>query len=244
MKVSRNEMIAAVSRAYEGAGHHIGDYEDAAQLVTFSQMCGLGGFEAIALPPAGPKGSATPRLVFENNALAVIDAGGADVCEHGSLAVHLAYAKAKSETIATVQLANCRYPGLIVGCLSLVAQQGVFVSGYWRDENGMHGASFEGGAEFPHYWRIGDPDDTVDISTITIVCTGQPGLLADAVAHQAEQPGARRLECTASQISANYGQALEQGIAVTRHDWNALNAAAWPILVPSSDHSRAGAGPA
>ncbi|MCP5082055.1 MAG: DUF3726 domain-containing protein [Alphaproteobacteria bacterium] len=243
MNVSRNEMIAAVSRAYEGAGHQIGDYEDAAQLVTFSQMCGLGGFEAITVPPAGPKGGATPRLVFENDAMAVIDAGGADVCEHGSLAAHLAYAKGQTSCIATVQLANCRYPALIVGCLSLIAQQGVFVSGYWRDGDGMHGVSFEGGAVFPHYWRIDAPTNAGETSTITIICTGQPALLADAVSHQAERPGAQRLERTAPQIAGDYNQALEQGIAVTKQEWEALNAAAWPILVPSSDHSRAGAGP-
>ncbi len=112
MKVSRNEMIAALSRAYEGAGHHIGDYEDAAQMVAWSHMCGLGGFDRIALPPVAPKGGATPRLVFENDDIAVIDAGGADVCEHGSLAAHLAFSKAQKSDFAIVELANCRYPDL------------------------------------------------------------------------------------------------------------------------------------
>ncbi len=244
MKVSRNEMIAAVSRAYEGAGHHIGDYEDAAQLVTYAQMCDLGSFEAIAVPPASPKGGATPRLVFENDDVAVIDAGGADVCEHGSLAAHLAYSKAQKSGIATVQLANCRYPLLILGCLSTIAQQGVFVSAYWRDRDGMHGASFESGAAFPHYWQVTEPDSAGETSTITIFCTGQPALLADAVTHQTEQPGVQRREFSASKLAANHNLALERGISVTQEHWDALNAAAWPILVPSSEQSRAGAGPA
>jgi len=244
MKVSRNEMIAALSRAYEGAGHHIGDYEDAAQLVTYSQMCNLGGFERIAMPPAGPKGGATPRLVFENNDAAVIDAGGADVCEHGSLAAHLAFAKAQISGFATVQLANCRYPELILRCLSLVAQQGVFISAYWKDADGRYGVSFESGAVFPHYWQVTTPHSAEETSTITIICTNQPALLADAVAYQAEQPGVARQEFSASQLAANYNQALELGVTVDEDHWNDLNAAAWPILVPASDHSRAGAGPA
>ncbi|MFI2766374.1 DUF3726 domain-containing protein [Ruegeria faecimaris] len=56
MKVSRNEMITALSRAYEGAVHEIGDYEEAGQLVTWLQMAGLSGFDRITLPPLGPQG--------------------------------------------------------------------------------------------------------------------------------------------------------------------------------------------
>ncbi|SDX91620.1 Protein of unknown function [Ruegeria halocynthiae] len=243
MRVSRNEMIAALSRAYEGAGHHIGDYEDAAQLVTWSHMCGLGGFDRIALPPVGPKGGATPRLVFENDDIAVIDAGGADVCEHGSLAAHLAFSKAQKAGFAIVELSSCRYPDLILRSLSLVAQQGIFISAYWTDQTGSHGASFESGAIFPHYWRVEKTDVAKECSTVTIMCTTQPALLADAVTRQAEQPGMKRLEVSAAQLAVNYNDALELGIAVPADHWDALNAAAWPILVPSDQHSRAGAGP-
>ena len=243
MRVSRNEMNAALSRAYEGAGHHIGDYEDAAQLVTWSQMCGLGGFDRIAIPPTGPKGGATPRLVFENDGIAVVDAGGAEVCEHGSLAADLAHTKALSSGFAIVQLANCRYPELILRSLSLVAQQGVFIAAYWQDAAGAHGASFESGAVFPHYWHVENPEAAKVISAITIICTDQPALLADAVASQAEQPGIKRFEISAAQLAANYMQSLELGITVPADHWDALNAAAWPILVPSDALSRAGAGP-
>ena len=243
MRVSRNEMVAALSRAYEGAGHHIGDYEDAAQLVTWSHMCGLGGFDRIALPPVGPKGGATPRLVFENDDIAVIDAGGADVCEHGSLAAHLAYSKALKAGFAIVDLANCRYPDLILRSLSLVAQQGVFISAYWTDQTGSYGASFESGAIFPHYWRVEKTNTAKECSTVTIICTTQSTLLADAVTRQAEQPGVKRLEISAAQMAASYDRSLEMGIAVPPGHWDALNAAAWPILVPSGQQSRAGAGP-
>ncbi|MBQ4827554.1 DUF3726 domain-containing protein [Leisingera sp. HS039] len=243
MKVSRNEMIAALSRAYEGAGHHIGDYEDAAQLVTWSQMCGLAGFDNIAMPPVGPKGGATPRLVFENKEIAVVDAGGAEVCEHGSLAADLAHTKARKSGFAVVQLANCRYPGLILRSLSLVAQQGVFIAAYWQDAAGSHGASFEAGAVFPNYWWVESPVGTEEVSTTTIICTDKPTLLADAVARQAEHPKLRRHEYSAAQLAANYGQSLEAGIMVPQAHWDALNASAWPILVATTEQSRAGAGP-
>lgn len=244
MKVSRNEMIAALSRAYEGAGHEIGDYEDAAQLVTWSQMAGLGGFDRIALPPLAPKGGATPRLVFENDDISVLDAGGADVCEHGTLAAYLMHSKANKSGFAISELANCRYPGLILRGLSIVAQQGVYISAYWKDQAGSHGASFESGAIFPHYWRVDNADDSKEISTVTIICTTQPALLADAVTRQIEQPELQRHEISAAQFAANYNQALELGIEVDPDHWDALNAAAWPILVPSDAQSRAGAGPA
>lgn len=245
MRVSRNEMIAALRRAYEGAGYDIGDYEDAAELVTWSEMCGLGGFADIALPPVGPKGAATPRLIYEGIGVAVIEAGGADVCEYGSLAAHLAYAKAVREGFATVQLANCTYPGLILRCMSLVAQRAVYLAAYWRDAAGAHGASFDRGAIFPSYWCVSS-DESVNLlgpSTITIMCTGEPALLADAVVRQVEQPDLARRELTAVQLGANYDSALENGIDVDPAKWDALNAAAWPILVRSTEQSRAGAGP-
>ena len=74
MNVSRNELNTALRRAYEGAGYDIGDYEDAAEFITWSQMCGLDAFSQIDLPPPGAKGSATPRLVYESSHIAVIDA--------------------------------------------------------------------------------------------------------------------------------------------------------------------------
>lgn len=243
MKVSRNEMITALSRAYEGAGHEIGDYEDAGQLVTWLQMAGLSGFDRISLPPRAPKGRATPRLVFENDDIAVLDAGGADVCEHGSLAAYLMHSKANKSGFAIIELANCRYPGLILRSLSMVAQLGVYISAYRKDQVGSHGASFESGATFPHYWRLDNADDRKEISTVTIICTNQPALLADAVTRQVEQPELQRFEISAAQLAANYNQALEQGIEVDPGQWDALNAAAWPILVRSDTQSRSGAGP-
>lgn len=243
MRVSRNEMIAALSRAYEGAGHHIGDYEDAAQLVAWSHMCGLGGFDRIALPPAGPKGGATPRLIFESGDIAVIDAGGADVCEYGMLAAHLAFAKAERTGFSIVELSNCRYPVLVLHCLSIIARQGAFVLANWTDQAGSHGASFEGGACFPHYWRVDHADCDAEISTVTIICSNRPGVLADSVTRQSEHPEMQRFEMSAAQLAANYNQSLEQGVAVIADRWDALNAAAWPILVPSDPNSRAGAGP-
>ncbi len=96
---------------------------------------------------------------------------------------------------------------------------------------------------FPHYWRVENADAGKDYSTITIICTNQAALLADAVIRQAEQPGVKRAEISAAQLAANYDQALEQGISVPADHWDDLNAAAWPILVPTDQNSRAGAGP-
>ncbi|MGH1539358.1 MAG: DUF3726 domain-containing protein [Arenicella sp.] len=245
MKVSRNEMIAALSRAFEGSGHNIGDYEDAAHSVTWSHMVGLSSFDNIEIPPPSPKGGATPRLVFENNSTAIIDAGGADVCEHGSLAAQLAYSKSQKDDFAIVQLTNCRYPSLILYCLSLVALRGLYISVYWQDSFGSHGASFESGEAFPSYWLVCSDTEKMHsiVSTITITCTRIPSLLADAVARQVEHPEIERKEFSAAQLSANYSQSLEHGISVSEEHWQSLNAAAWPILVPSDQLSRTGAGP-
>lgn len=245
MKVSRNELNTALRRAYEGSGYDIGDYEDVGELITWSEMCGLDVFSKIELPPSGPKGNATPRLVYEGINCAVIDAGGADVCQYGSLASHLGFTLAKRQRLSTVHLENCRNPGLVLRSLSLMAQQGVYISAYWHDSNGAHGASFELDAVFPNYWCL--PPDTSStfggLSSLTLLFTTDIGLMADAVARQAEKPGIARQEITAIQLAANYAKALELGITVDDGQWQAVNAAAEPIMVAATVESRQGAGP-
>ena len=245
MKVSRNEMNTALKRAYEGAGYNIGDYEDAAEQITWAQMCGFDVFSEIIFPPLPPKGSATPQLIFEGDGVAVIDAGGAHVCQYGSFAGYLAFSKSLKEGLATVQLANCCMPKLILRSLSLIAQRGVYLSVYWRDKQGEHGASFESGSVFPNYWSVSSTDNVPATcsSTVTILCTSKPALLADAVARQQECLNLSTLQLSCSRLAANYEKALQNGIEVNTEKWNALNAAAWPILVPATKQSRDGAGP-
>jgi len=245
MRVSRNEMNAALKRAYEAAGYDIGDYEDAGELITWAEMCGFDAFSKLEFPPLGCKGEATPRLVYESDSNAVIDAGGADVCQYGSLASHLALAKASKAGITTVQLENCQNPGLILRNLSQIAIQGAYVTAYWCDQAGYHGASFEKGAEYPDYWcvRSNDNNKLQFSPTVTLLCTTQPGLLADAIARQTGSANGSRQEKSAEQIAGRYSAALENGIPVDENRWQALNAAAWPILVSTTEQSRQGAGP-
>ena len=246
MRVSRNEMNAALKRAYEGAGYDIGDYEDAGELITWAEMCGFDVFSKLDIPPSGAKGEATPRLVYESNSNAIIDAGGADVCQYGSLASHLALAKASKAGFSTVQLENCQSPGLILRTMSQIAIQGAYIAAYWYDRDGYHGASFKKGVEFPDYWcvRSTDYDNLLYSAGVTLLCTTQAGLLADEVARYQGQDTAPRLQKSVEQIAANYQAALENGIKVDENRWQALNAAAWPILVSATEQSRLGAGPA
>ena len=245
MKVSRNEINTALKRAYEGAGYDIGDYEDAAEQITWAQMCGFNVFSEITFPPSPPKGNATPQLIFEGNGVAVIDAGGAHVCQYGSLAGYLAFSKSLNEGLTTVQLANCSMPKVILRSLSLIAQRGMYISVYWRDKLGEHGASFESGAVFPNYWCISSSDKIFNsgASTVTVLCTSKPALLADAVACQKEHPDLSIVQLSRARLAANYETSLQYGIEVNAEKWNELNAAAWPILVPATEQSRTGAGP-
>ena len=245
MKVSRNEMNTALKRAYEGAGYDTGDYEDAAEQITWAQMCGFNVFPEIIFPPLPPKVSATPQLIFEGDSVAVINAGGADACQYGSFAGYLAYSKSLKEGLTTVQLANCSMPKMILRSLSLIAQRGVYLSVYWRDKQGEHGASFESGSVFPNYWNVSSSDNALATyaSTVTILCTSKPALIADAVIHQQECLNLSTTQLSCSRLASNYEKSLQNGIEVNIEKWNALNAAAWPILVPTTKQSRTGAGP-
>jgi hypothetical protein len=43
MRVSRNELTASLKKAFEGLGFSVGDYQDAAAMVVWSEMHGLNG---------------------------------------------------------------------------------------------------------------------------------------------------------------------------------------------------------
>jgi hypothetical protein len=245
MKVSRNEMNAALKRAYEGAAYAIGDYEEAAELITWSEMCGLGGFADASFPPLAPQVEQLPRINYESNGIAVIDANATDVCQYGSLAAHLACTLADREGIASVHLTNCTSPKLILGSLAKIAPRGFYLSAYWQQNNSRHGASFDSASPYPDYWvsEGAGSDAPAALSSITILCTRQPGLLANTIRQLNFKPKNEFQVSSAAILASRYDAALNQGIEVDSDQWEALNKAAWPILVATSQQSSLGAGP-
>ena len=245
MKVSRNELRTALMRAYEGAAYAIGDYEEAAELITWSEMCGLGGLAEANFPPAAAQSDHLPRIDYEANGIAVIDAGATDVCQYGSLAANLASTLAIQEGLASVHLTDCTNPKLILGALAKIAGKGFYLSAYWQHNGNRYGASFDGGSEYPEYWVIAADDNSVTTgqSSITILCTQQAGLLANIIRKPVINPNREIIMTSADALAMQYDSSLNQGIEVDPDQWAALNQAAWPILVPTSQHSSLGAGP-
>jgi len=245
MKVSRNEMNAALMRAYEGAGYAIGDYEEAAEMITWSEMCGLGGFAAAEFPLQAPQADQLPRLDYERNGIAVIDAGSSDVCQYGSLAAQLACSLASREGQASVHLVNCRNAKLILSRLAKIAAKGYFLVAYWNQDGVQYGASFDGAAAYPDFWESTSPvhSGTTAQSSVTILCSPRAGVLSNGF-QQAGSGFENELQLTpATIVAGHYDRALNNGISVDPEQWAALNKAAWPILVSATQQSSLGAGP-
>lgn len=243
MKVSRNEMRAALMRAYEGAAYAIGDYEEAAELITWSEMCGLGGFADTSFPAKLSPVQQLPCIDYENNGIAVIDAHAADVCQYGSLAAHLACTLASRYGLASVHLTNCASAKLILGNLANIARKGFYLGAYWQQDGTQHGASFDSASAYPDYWVCAGGDKASALSSITILCTRQAGLLANTTRQLGFKPENEFQFSSAAMLANRYDEALNQGIEVDSEQWTALNQAAWPILVPTSQQSSQGAGP-
>jgi hypothetical protein len=245
MKVSRNEMTAALMRAYEGAGYAIGDYQDAAELTTWSEMCGLGGFTETTFPPSAPAATGATRLLFEDQGIAVIDAEGAQVCQQGSLALQLAASLAVKYGLATVHLTHCRNAKLILGGLSRIARKGFYLSAYWQQDEVEHGASFEAGEVFPDYWTVqgSETSRSSGLSSVTILCSAKAALLSNAFKQLTVKPEDAQQATSSALLANRYDAALNDGIEVGAAHWDALNQAAWPILVAASQQSHEGAGP-
>ena len=243
MKVSRNEMRAALMRAYEGATYAIGDYEDAAELITWSEMCGLGGFADASFPPPASRAQQLPRIDYENKGIAVIDANAADVCQYGSLAAHLACTLASRYGLASVHLTNCTSARLILGNLANISRKGYYLSAYWQHNGARHGASFDNASGYPDYWVCKSDDNASALSSITILCTMQAGLLANTSRQLSFKPENEFQFTSAPILASRFDETLKQGIEVDFAQWTALNQAAWPILVSATQQSSLGAGP-
>ncbi len=245
MKVSRNEMSAALQRAYEGAGYDIGDYEEAAELITWSEMCGLGGFASEHFPPQNSQQNILPQLDLEHNGIAMINANATHFCQYGSLAVHLACTLASRTDFACVHLINCINPNLILGSLAKIACKGFYLVAYWQQNGYQHGASFIADLEFPDYWSIPGSDtiNSATTSSISILCTRQAALLANTIQSLNFKLETEYRKISQVQTASQYDQGLEQGIEVDSAQWDALNKAAWPVLVPATQQSSLGAGP-
>ncbi len=138
MKFSKNELLSALKKAFEGIGFGVGDYEDAAAMVTWLEAHGLHGLLKIhaALPHLMERPHPQLEIIQDDENLSILDARGGSTLICGGQAVDLAYAKARNVGLGAVQLINCHNRKMIIERLVNTARRGMACIAYWCAHDG------------------------------------------------------------------------------------------------------------
>lgn len=252
MKVSKNELSAALKKSFEGLGFSYGDYIDAAAMVSWAQMAGLNGLEILdhALPFLDSATGQSRALSYSSDsANPVLDAQGASCLLCASQIIDLACALARKNRSVTLRLDNCRNRLLVLERLSNAAQRGLNLAAGWRSQDSFYMATIAAGESFPAlttlpYKTSFKTEDSEIKQSLFIICTVEqrslPDLLAEIspteISHQAGNT------CSAQSLRQAWVDALEQGIDMPSALWEKLDQLTARVLVESTESSRAGAG--
>jgi LDH2 family malate/lactate/ureidoglycolate dehydrogenase len=242
MRVSRNELTASLKKAFEGLGFSVGDYQDAAAMVTWSEIHGLKGLQQLqdAFPSLYNRLCLHAKLISNDDNYALLDGQSSSILLCGSQTVRLACALARQHGSAQVQLDNCHNRRFIAQRLVSAAQSDSALVAYWVEGDSAFKFSIESGAKQPIYFKYASTALSADQSLMIFV--GNDLSSVEAQFSAVINPGPP-IETTSSDTMINsYKDMLEQGIEIDDNLWHELDNLVARVLVESTESSRAGAG--
>lgn len=248
MKFSKNELTAALKKTFEGIGFGVGDYEDAAAMVTWLEAHGLQGLLQIhiALPYLMQRPHPQIEIIQDDEKLSILDARGGSTLICGGQAVDLAYAKARNVGFGAVQLIDCHNRKMIIERLVNAAKRGVACIAYWRahDSSAVYSVvSIEAHAEYPtyeEYTTAGREADTEQ--SMIILCGSRLSGLLERGADVLPANSGNLVSVTPEAMKASHQCALEHGIDMDVALSDLLGKLIKNVLVEATESSRAGAG--
>jgi len=251
MKVSKNELTAALKKSFEGLGFSYGDYLDAAAMVTWSEMTGLDGLQTLerALPFIDAGNSQSPALGYRyadsNNPHPVLDAKGASSLLCGSGIVDLACSLARKNHSVMLRVDNCRNRLFALERLSNAGQRGLVAAMGWFKEGCFSWATIGAGQQYPALKQfVCAPIETSLHQSLWLFCsTAEKDCWELMSAALPELANANKSEQREPQtLQQAYADSLEQGIAMPVPLWEKFDLLTARVLVESTESSRAGAG--
>ncbi|MEH6358504.1 MAG: DUF3726 domain-containing protein [Pseudomonadales bacterium] len=249
MKVSLNELTAAVKRALEGLGYSLGDYEDAADILIWMEMHGLQGLRELSRGlPYLCKEECTPAgITYEDGNVAVVDTHGNGGLAYVELATGLAYSNALKSGFSYVRMDHCHNRKMIIKSMVNYARRGMNCLAFWRngsDPMVEYVVSIAAYAQYPDYleYSASQLEKLDDKHSVSILCSQNFQMLQAFASGVLSEDKASVTTISSEQMAANHSQALEQGIEIEPELWEELNSLTERILVESTDASRAGAG--
>jgi LDH2 family malate/lactate/ureidoglycolate dehydrogenase len=242
MKVSKNELMASLKRAFEALGFQSGDYYDAADMVVWSQTHGFDGFGRLmeALAYLNTTAPIHADLVQEDAHNYVLDGRGTSVLLCGSEAVDLIRSQVMQGSSAALELINCYNRTFIIQRLVKAAQRNLAFFACWRQFDYCVKVSITAGAELPEYQTF-TMIDVFEPQSLRIFCGTDLESIKKQYAPQLEF-GTLVESYSRAQMRDCYKSSVEHGIEIDAALWQTLDKLGARILVESTESSRAGAG--
>ncbi len=242
MKVSKNELMASLKKAFEGLGFQPGDYQNAADMVVWLQTHGFDGFDRLqsALASLNITGPTHAALVQEDEHSTVLDGKDSSILLCGSEAIDLLVAQVMQGSGALLQLNNCYNRTFILQRLIKASQRNVAFIAYWRQDDHCVKVSVAARASLPEYHNFA-MTEPLEPQSLTVLAGMDLAAIEQQFAAQFKL-GPLLKTYTEAQMTACYLDSVEQGIEIDEALWQMLEALITRILVESTESSRAGAG--
>ncbi|MFQ3327811.1 MAG: LDH2 family malate/lactate/ureidoglycolate dehydrogenase [Parasphingorhabdus sp.] len=242
MKVSKNELMASLKKAFEGLGFHPGDYYDAADMVVWLETHGLDGFDRLqaALAYLNTTGPTHAELIEEGTNYLFLDGNDSSILLCGSEAIDLLSAQIMEGSAARLQLNNCYNRTFILQRLVKAAQRNLAFIAYWRQDDCCIKVSIAAGADLPEHQTFSMAED-IDPQSLTVFA-GTDLVVVEQQFSEQIAIGELIETYSSAGMSICYQDSVEQGIEIDEVLWSTLEGLVERILVESTESSRAGAG--
>jgi hypothetical protein len=242
MKVSKNELMASLKKAFEGLGFQPGDYHNAADMVVWLETHGFDGFSRLeaALDYLNTTAPIHADLVQEDAHNSVLDGKGTSILLCGSEAIDLIRTHVTPGFSAGLELVNCYNRTFVIQRLVKAAQRNLAFVAYWRQFDYCVKISIEAGAELPEHETF-TIIEAFEPQSLRIFCGTDLAVIEKQYAVQLAF-GTLIETYSSAEMLACYQDSVEQGIEIDEALWQTLDDLVARILVESTESSRAGAG--
>ena len=242
MKVSKNELMAALTKACEGLGFQPGDYYDAADMVVWLETHGFDGFDRLqaVLTYLNTTAPVHADLVQEDDHHSMLDGKGTSILLCGSEAVDLISSQVMKGSWAALELTNCYNRSFILQRLVKAARRNLAFIAYWRQSDYCVKVSIAPGAQLPEYQTFTMTGE-FDSQSLRIFSGTDMAVIERQFSKELEF-GVFLETYTAEEMQQCYLDSVEQGIEIDEALWKTLDELVARILVESTDSSRDGAG--
>lgn len=242
MNVSRNELSAALKKAFEALGFEPGDYYDAADMVVWLQTHGFYGFDRLqaALSYLNTNAPTHAELVREDESTFVLNGKGTSILLCGSEAVNLVTSRAIEGGTVSLDVVNCFNRSFVIQRLLKATRRNVAFIAYWRQHSHAVKVSVSPSADLPIY-QLFTKASHLNEQSLRILAGPSIDRIEEDYSWELSL-GDSHEEFSSADMRRCYQESIEHGIEIDHDLWCALDSLGTQVLVESNDGSRSGAG--